>query len=238
MEKMLPEHMAKMHPKYRVIFEFMNEYGDLYPEIERSFLKKHLLTDMNLAEKDKEVLSVVVQVYKFLRICPEATKIYDDHFDEIKKHFSIDGNICEIGGGRLPSFANMVAEEQLKTGKGTITVYDPGLVFLEPIHLNISLHKDYFTKDTAVSNYDLLVGIHPCEATEIIIDSAFKNDKDFYVAMCNCKHDGFNSPKVYQEHVIDHAKELANQYNREIEVTSLDRSTYNYPIIYSKKRTR
>ena len=142
-------------------------------------------------------------------------------------------------GGYFPAFANLVAEEQLKIGKGTITVYDPCLVFNEPKYINMTLHKEYFTTNTDVSNHDLLVGIYPCEATEAIIESAIKNDKDFYVAMCGDAHssDGSRITKVtYREKVINTANNLAlTNGNYEMEVTKFDDPIYSYPIVIGKR---
>lgn len=229
--------MNKNDNAYKKFMAFLNSNSTRYPKDVLMYMKLHGLPLIN--RSDKIIPLVALQVFSELGINEDATQIYRDHIDMIRNHFSLDRNICDIGGGFLPAFANLVAEEQLKIGKGTITVYDPRLVFNEPKFDNMRLVKEEFTKDTDVSKYDLMLGIYPCEATEAIIESAIKNDKDFYVAMCGDAHssDGSRITKVaYREKVINTANNLAlTNGNYEMEVTKFDDPIYSYPIIIGKR---
>ena len=229
--------MNKNDAAYKKFMAFLDSNSTRYPKDVLRYMKLHGLPLIN--RSDKIIPLIALQAFSELGINEDATQIYRDHIDMIRNHFSLDRNICDIGGGYLPAFANLVAEEQLKIGKGTITVYDPRLVFNEPKYINMTLHKEYFTTNTDVSNYDLLVGIYPCEATEAIIESAIKNDKDFYVAMCGDAHssDGSRITKVaYREKVINTANNLAlANGNYEMEVTKFDDPIYSYPIVIGKR---
>lgn len=193
-----------------------------------------------------ETPDILMQVYSELDITPSSAMFYRKHLKLLKSKFPIDGNILEIGSGRIPAFANLIASEQNRIKKGTITIYDPLLVELTPKYHNMTLHKEYFNLDTDVSMYDLLVGIMPCEATESILESAISNKKDFYVAMCGCVHSpwesmypfGFStSPEIYQQQVISKAKKLMKEYNMgELGVTKLRTSPINYPILYNRQK--
>ena len=42
------------------------------------------------------------------------------------------------------------------------------------------LHRKEFKSDTRIKEFDIIAGIYPCNATEVAIESACKNHKDFY----------------------------------------------------------
>ena len=225
-------HLTDAHTKFE---NFKSEFSHLYSEDDWQEIEKHFFRLID----SKDVPSMISQVYSRLGLNTPSVKKYNYHLERIKDIFSLNRNIIEVGGGFLPAFGELVAEEQFKIGKGTITVYDPRLVFNEPKYINMTLHKEYFTTNSDVSNHDLLVGIYPCEATEAIIESAIKNDKDFYVAMCGDAHssDGSRITKVaYREKVIDTANNLAlANGNYEMEVTKFDDPIYSYPIVIGKR---
>lgn len=63
-----------------------------------------------------------------------------------------------------------------------VTVIDP--VVKKKKNKNIKYIKKYFTEDFDVEDYDLLIGMHPDEATVPIIKSANKNNKFFAIVPC------------------------------------------------------
>ena len=224
---------------------FKEKYAQSYRKQAWEYIEENFFTSID----SDETPDILMQIYSELGITPKSGNFYRKHLNLIKKLFPIDGNVIEIASGRIPALANMLAKEQLRIGKGTITIYEPLLIEMTPKHPNMELHQEYFNHETDVSKADLLVGVMPCEVTETILESAISNDKDFYVAMCGCVHSpmasmypfGYDiSPEYYQEEVISKAEMLLKKYgeNSTLEVTRLKNHPINYPILYNKRLTK
>ena len=222
--------------------KFLLKYGPNYSEEALSYIKENFGKPIDY----KTTPDVLRQIYTDFGMYPDEENFYLAHLKKIRNNFDITKNILEVGCGPVPAFGNILAKEQLRLGSGTITVYDPRLVVEKPKYPNMKLYKKNFTLDTSVSNYDLITGIFPCEATEDIIKSACTNKKDFYVAMCGCTHfDYFYiimhkymvSPYMYQQYVISKAEELLeNNNNGRLCVDVIDDNfEIDYPILYNKK---
>jgi hypothetical protein len=76
----------------------------------------------------------------------------------------------------------MIAMEQEKIGRGSITVYDPRLITKSIEFPSINGFKMKFTPDDDVSDYDLIIGVYPAQASELIVNLSCEYKKDFYVA--------------------------------------------------------
>lgn len=187
---------------------------------------------------------ILMQVYSELGIESPNGNFYKEHVRRIKELFDIKCNILDIASGMIPSFANSLAHEQLKLGKGTITLYEPLLISTEPKFANMTLHRKDFTSRTRIKDFDLITAIMPCEATETIITQACRNQKDFYIAMCGCTHSStdyygcYITPTIYQEQVIEKTKSLLTQYdNGTLVVERLDDNyDIDYPILYNRRK--
>lgn len=230
-----------MFKKYlRIRFNaFKEKYKDLYSKEAWDYIEEHFFSDLH----EFEVPDILMQVYSELGVYPSPAIYYRQHLKELKSHFNLDRNILDVGSGMIPAFANLIAEEQIRLGKGTITVYDPVLVQTVPKFDNMMLHRELFDENTDISSYDLITGLMTCEVTPLLIERAINNDKDFYIAMCGCVHAPLRSmsglvgtsPDIYQEMVIDKAKTLIKDKNRELFVTRIHNNPHNYPVLYSKK---
>ena len=218
---------------------FKIQYKHLYSKEDWEYIENNFFKRLG----DAEVPDLLMQVYAALDIKKSPAKFYHRHLRLIRNRFPLTGNIIEIGSGKIPGFADMIAHEQLKLGAGTITIYDPQLLEETPKYSNMTLHKEEFYRDTDISNYDLVLGLMACEATESILENAIKNHKDFYVAMCGCVHADYGfypgmyiSPEFYQAQVIEGARRLIKEYNHgHLGVTRLKNTGLNYPILYNKK---
>ena len=219
---------------------FKAKYKDLYPEGAWEFIEKEFPKQIDT----KSAPDILMQIYTELNLNNKGTIFYRRHLKLLRELFPITGNLLEIGSGYIPSFANLIANEQLKLNSGTITIYEPNLVSLKPKYPNMTLHKEEFTTSTDVSQYDLITALLPCEATETIIESACKNRKDFYIAMCGCVHSDLGyfygymstSPLLYQNQLIDKAERLLKEYdNGTLEITKLNNHPINYPILYNRR---
>ena len=187
---------------------------------------------------------LLMQIYTELGIESPNGNFYKEHLRRVKEHFDITGNVLDIGSGKIPAFANLLAHEQLRIGKGTVTLYEPLLIETKPKHKNMTLHKTEFTSEVHIKEFDLITGIMPCEATELVIEQACRNQKDFYVAMCGCTHFDYIpwgmyvSPEMYQDYVIRKTKQLLKEYNNgELVIEQLDDNyPIDYPILYNRKK--
>ncbi len=226
----------------RLYENFKKKYKDQYGEAEWEYIEDNFWTYVF----EPASCDILMQVYQELNIQHRTPSFYQRHLKRIKKRFDITGNILDVGSGIIPSFANMLAYEQLKLGKGTITLYEPQLLTTTPKYHNMTLHKEKFTEDTHIKEFDLITGIMPCAATESIVKAACKNRKDFYIAMCGCTHFenyylyNFNmvSPERYQDYVIELTEDLLREYdNGTLVVERLERGfPIDYPILYNRKK--
>lgn len=233
--------------KKRILLEKLREYLSKYSSgYDVSALK--YIEDNFLDCIDGEfVPDILMQIYSELGIYSDENNFYLQHVNILKQNFDIKTNILDIASGFMPAFGNLLAQEQLKLGSGTITLYDPALVTQEPKYRNMKLNKVLFTKDMSVESYDLITGILPCDATELIIEKACENRKNFYVAMCGCDHSnsayssyyyGQSYEEYYQDYVIDKTEELLKKYgNGNLKIKRLPKHfSAQYPILFNQKK--
>ncbi len=204
--------------------KFIMEYSDGYSPI---LLQSLGINFSNSKYKKKDYVACV---RSFLNLDPEENDRYKIYFKFLKENFDLTDNILEIGAGTFPTLAHYIDKEQQKNKKGSIEIYDPLLVTtnLGNIIANKSLFEDEKAKDK-----DLLIGMAPRNATEVIVRTANKYKKPFSILMCpNVKN---NSSSKYDEDV-DVLLDLINStkddsYN--VGVSYLDESCYYpYPIVY------
>ena len=220
---------------------FMKNNGKFYSDHAKEFIDENFMSFL----EENMVPDILMQIYYETGIQPTGGPFYNAHIDKIQEIFGLDKNILDVGSGRIPAFASQVASNQRKIGKGTITLYEPLLIHSEPKYPNMFLHKEDFTIDKSIKEFDLITGILPCGATETIIKSSCKNQKDFYVAMCGCTHFEYTSPFMsvtpyaYQNYVIELTKDLLQEYdNGELVIDYLPEEKFgiDYPILYNRKK--
>ena len=220
--------------------EFLNKYSKLYDKDEINFIKNNFFDFVDV----KNAPDILMQVYSYLGLLEDD--LYMEHLKKIENNFDIGKNILEVGCGFLPAFANITARKQIRLKSGTITAIDPFLVINKSEYDNLILRKRKFKLDTNVKNFDLIVGIYPCEATEMIIKSACENKKGFYLAMCGCTHfthsqllQGYPiNPESYQTYIFNLTETLLKKYNNGslcIDKLGGHYKTLDYPILYNKK---
>lgn len=220
--------------------KFARKYRHEYSDTSWEFIEENFWTYVY----SNVCPDILMQIYSELGIESPNGNFYKEHLRRIKSIFDITGNVLDIGSGKIPAFANHLAHEQLQIGKGTVTLYEPLLISKKPKHKNMSLHKEEFTAETRIKEFDLITAIMPCEATELIIEQACRNQKDFYLAMCGCVHFDYAPwgmyiyPEMYQDHVIRKAQSLLKEYdNGELVIEQLDDNyDIDYPILYNRKK--
>lgn len=96
-------------------------------------------------------------------------------------------NILDVGSG-----VNPLLSLELKKKGYNVTAIDPRIELNNEIKCVKALF-DY--EKTSVLEYDLLVGLEPCMATEHIIRSSLLNDKPFAISLCATPHDSLSGKK-------------------------------------------
>lgn len=228
------EEIAKLYAS------FCKKYKKLYSPDEWGYIEENFWTYVfSSAAPD-----ILMQIYTELGIESPKGNYYKRQLTNLKRKFDIRCNILDVGSGMIPAFANLLAKEQLELGTGTVTLYEPLLLTTEAKHRNMTLYKTEFTTNTHIKEFDLLIGILPCEATESIIENACRNQKDFYIAMCGCTHfeyipwGMYVTPEMYQDYVIEKTNRLLKEYdNGTLVVEKLeDETDLDYPILYNRKK--
>lgn len=107
----------------------------------------------------------------------------------IKTRFDAEkyNKVLDVGAGRIPELSM-----ELKARGYNVFAIDPKLEKTN----GITCIKDLFDYEvTSVKEYDLLVGLEPCMATEHIIRSALLNDKAFAISLCMTPHNSLSGKK-------------------------------------------
>lgn len=224
----------------RLYNSFCKKYKGIYTEEEWSYIEENFWTYVF----SPGAPDILMQIYTELGIENVGGSYYQRHLENLKTKFNIGCNVLDVASGIIPSFANLLAHEQLRIGTGTVTLYEPLLGITKPKHHNMTLHKEKFTLETHIKEFDLVTGIMPCGATETIIENACRNQKDFYIAMCGCTHFDYIpwymyvTPESYQEYVIEKTNRLLEECdNGTLVVERLEGETeLDYPILYNRKK--
>ena len=160
------------------VLEFFNEYPDIFTEWEKRII-------INYSKKFSKYILVpdnVREVYDELSLIPRENNIYLGFIDLVEEIHSLDNkNIVEIGGGVLPRLGKRISSSK---NIKSIVVYDPRLSKYENDTEKLKLVRKRFERDTSLDDADLVLGLMPCEAANIIVDSVVKNNKDFVLALC------------------------------------------------------
>lgn len=219
----------------QLVETFLKKYGDGYVPRELEYIRKNW--DKSLHSKYN--MDILRQVYAELGFLSDDENIYKGFIKILEDNFDINRDIIEVGGGRFPSLAKMIA---LKQKSGTITVYDPRLVLTDSPLPNMKLKKENFTKRTPVRKDQMVIAFMPCEATEHAIIAAGENNADFLIALCEGgphgdEFDYFESEDEWITSMIYTARMMAKYHDiGDIEITDLKQYDDPYPVIYNKRR--
>lgn len=221
-----------MNKDYSSVISYLKEHINDYTEKEASFIA------LNYDKyKDNDYIpDILRQIYDELSLLKDEDNIYLGFINLIDEYFNIDSNIIEVGGGVIPTLSKHI---HLRQRKGTITVYDPKVNFSNTSP-NYKIIKDKFTEETDIKACDLIIGLMPCEATEIILKTAFNNNKDFLIALCDGNHNElveYFDYEDWQNKIIDKAKSYALESSLgKVYLTDLKKYKDPYPVIYNKRK--
>ncbi len=232
-------------PSQRLIYtqmlrDYLNKYREKYSPGAIEYIINNFLNHEDL----KGEADILMQIYDLLGLLDKSENYYLGFAETVAKKYGLDCRFLEVGGGYFPAFSYHLDQlQQEANSSGTITVYDPKLVVtgLGNVHLRHSM----FTSETSIDEFDVLVGIMPCDATKIMIKKATEAHKEFYIAMCGCIPDNelskYSYMMMYTSPIpfwIDDVYGLAKEQTKDgFEVTYED-NPYGapYPVISSRKR--
>lgn len=148
----------------------------------------------------------------------------------IAGRFDRQNKIADIAGGK-----GYLQIELRKNGFQDVATYD---LQLNTKRREVIEYHCYLFEEKMAANYDVLVGLHPDKATDLIISSAAKNKKSFAVIPCCVMANiipfvrGKKIPhkskfELWDEHLIQYAQKL----NFKVEVQKLPFSGRNTAII-------
>ena len=158
----------------------------------------------------------IAQLLSKFNIYNEGRDEYLEFIKLLEKYSFLQGNCCEVGAGKYPRLAELVAPK-IKLNGGTLTIYDPKTSF--PIIEDIKIIKENFTKNTNIDSIDTIYGLFPCQASIDMAEKAFEEDKNLLLAFCDCDH---TTPK-YQPWVgkywaEDVCMEFREKYGKEAQI--------------------
>lgn len=201
------------------------------------------LDEIKLDPKFK-IPSDFMELYDELNLIKDDDNYYITFLNELEKHYKLDCNILEIGGGNIPSLAKRIAKKQINIGSGTITVYDKKIAYLKHNYSNLKLCRKDLTENSNIKSYDLVISLFPCTATILTIYKALEYNKDYFIGLCDCIHPLFgesdsdyeydlNHPLEYQDKMLNEYKYMTNYYSRKLEIIDIK---HGFKILSSKKR--
>lgn len=162
--------------------EFIDKFGPAYPKEVLDLIIKEFINNYELETK----LDFITQVYAETGYIEDKYNPYKGFLTLLLDKHGVDCNILEVGGGYFPVMSKYIDEIQQQGKIGSITVYDPKLVTTSLG--KIKLIKERVLPSINLTGYDLILGILPCEATELTIRLANSNQKPFFIALCHCNH--------------------------------------------------
>ena len=206
------------------INDFIKKYYHLYPD----YLQEEIDNKAMLGFTNNN--DTINQIYCFLNIDDKDINPYFYYYNYLKNIYNLDDmNILEVGSGTIPILASYFDKN--------ITLMDKYLI--EHFYKDYNYLKESFDEDTNISDYDLVIGYNPCQATESIIRNAIKNNKDFSIALCGCcflpKEYTERTAKKWHEYLYRIATELGKD-NYDIRMDYFDKRYHiENPIICGKK---
>lgn len=184
--------------------------------------------------------SLVHQIYDELGLVDEEHNVYGRVFSLLANAFDINRQVIEVGGGAIPSFGKRIA---LSQKHGSVTVYDPRLIYQTTDISNLSLKKENFDKDSTITSSTLLVGYKPELGSEAILKEVERCGCDFFMALSDVYLDEDlyemeDTLTSWQKGIIHDARDLVRDKGLgRLVVTTLEDPEYDiHPIIYNKRQ--
>lgn len=212
------------------INEFLKEHISKYPEDIQEYIKENIFDE-------ESFIDVILQLYSYKKAILNELNPYYQLVDLLKSKFdSLETkNITEVSCGFIPALS--IALNSSIQRKNPIHVYDPLLIDIP--YPNIINHKNNFHSNLE-PNSNLLIANLPCEALDIIVNTAIQNKKEFAVQTCPCNGEmifySFAEFNYYVDSLFYRLLELEdNGFIVEKEKTDFSRLS-GYPVLLARKK--
>lgn len=203
---------------YKRVKEFLRRYVDFegqYNCYDFLFIVG-ALKRLDLIENiDRDELGIVRNILAYLEY-DFARKGDLELLEIIKKNFSLDANVLQVGCGKIPVLAELVRREQVRLGRGKIEAWDPHVIIDNKIYPELDkIGKAYWKKDFSGHNFlktDLCLAVDVCPSNEYFLQLASEHDVNLFMLLCNYSQnlyemrsaispDGVVSNKVFCEFI-------------------------------------
>ena len=110
---------------------------------------------------------------------------------ELSPSAPINSHILDVGPGELP-YSSLV----LATKSKQVSAMDKSYLFsIESLkRMNVNAFDIYFDQNTNVDDYDFVVGSCPCTAIPYIVEKCAKQNKPYFLLLCDCATYNTNIP--------------------------------------------
>lgn len=94
-----------------------------------------------------------------------------------------NSHILDVGPGEVPYSSLVLATETKK-----VSAMDKSFLFsIESLkQMNVNAFNTYFDQNTNIDDYDFVVGSCPCTAIPYIVDKCVKQNKPYFILLCDC----------------------------------------------------
>lgn len=165
---------------------------------------------------DDEVFDFLVQRKLIKNLPREETfiKYLINKYEKLRNF-----NVLDVGAGRICALSKSIAKLGAKTTAMDINIrLNNEILRKTKINAIKKLFRcDEFSKNgigTNINEFDLIVGLEPCNATEHIIRQSLKYDKPFEINLCAAPHKGLNGEifstyKEWYNHLSQISEEIS-----------------------------
>lgn len=199
-----------------------------------NWMKKFIEDDLVLSRSINKTPVVLMQILSKFNVYSDGYDPYKELAKLLEKYSFLEGNCCEVGAGNYPRLAELTAP-QIKLKKGTLTIYEPNILFTKID--NVTIIKDKFKKSTNINHIDTIYGMFPCEASITIAEKAFEEDKNLLLAFCSCDHSTKEHPKWLGTYwAEDFCMDYREKYGHEVEIIDWPTTIgIDFPIMVRQK---
>ena len=208
-----------------LIFQKGADYLKRNPDRFTSSEKDKFLEDLKsyVLTKDRVIADEVFDFYvseKLAQNEPRTTSFIRHLIS--KYNTTTTPKVLDVGAGRMCHLSTELGERGFK-----VVAIDPKIRLKDSEIKQRKIQRiikqpfycDEYGNGTDISNFDLLVGLEPCDATEHIIRQGLKYEKPFEVSLCYQAHNALNgktfaTPEDWYEYL--------QQISNEINITRID----------------
>lgn len=219
--------------------EFLDKYSNYLSIFETQLLINYAKNEIPLQTL---VPDVVREIYDELELLPDENNIYKGFINLINSEFPLKNRkIIEIGGGIFPRLGFRI---ETMLDNGSITVYDPRLALYIEDTEKMKLVRCKADKNIPIGDADLIIGLMPCEAAEVIIDIATLNNIDFMVSLCEGGPHGdifdyFEDEDEWRHYILSKTQKLIEEKKMgKMKIKSLEEYGSPYPVIYNDRNSK